>query len=172
IASLGASRPTRCTTSAISSTGSTSARIRFSSPSFSNFFTNSLKSAYATVLSSSAALYHEPKPIPLSVEPASSPPVRQRGGRCSNSYRGAPCGGRPILPGPMIRPVFRRAPPPDVFTAPGFLNLVFDFVAPAWSPPVSGRRAVLLSEQDKSSARPILRNLRRTRFKLTQTVSE
>ena len=39
-----ASRATRCVTSAISSTGSTSARIRLSSPSFSSFRTNSRKS--------------------------------------------------------------------------------------------------------------------------------
>ncbi len=55
-----ASRATRCATSAISRTGSTSARMRFSSPSFSSLFTNSRKSAYATVLSCPAELYHEP----------------------------------------------------------------------------------------------------------------
>ncbi len=41
-------RMTRCTTSVISRTGSTSARIRLSSPSFSSFWTNSRKSVYAT----------------------------------------------------------------------------------------------------------------------------
>ncbi len=53
-------RHTRCVTSAISRIGSTSARMRFSSPSFSSLFTNSGKSAYATVLSCPAELYHEP----------------------------------------------------------------------------------------------------------------
>src|SRR6267154_1132367 len=60
-------RHTRCVTSAISRIGSTSARMRFSSPSFSSLFTNSRKSAYATVLSCPAELYHEPRPIPLDV---------------------------------------------------------------------------------------------------------
>src|SRR5882724_10707572 len=65
---------TRCATSAISSTGSTSTRIRFSSPSFSSSFTNSRKSAYATVLSCLAELYHERLPVLVNVE-------RERRGR-------------------------------------------------------------------------------------------
>src|SRR6266852_4155389 len=62
------SRATRCATSAISSTGSTSTRIRFSSPSFSSSFTKSRKSAYATVLSRLAELYHERLSVPVNVE--------------------------------------------------------------------------------------------------------
>src|SRR3984893_10780467 len=41
-------RATRCATSVISKTGSTSARTRFSSPSFSSLATNSRKSRYPT----------------------------------------------------------------------------------------------------------------------------
>src|SRR6266850_5500919 len=59
---------TRCATSVISSTGSTSVRIRFSSPSFSSSFTNSRKSAYATVLSCLAELYHERLSVLVNVE--------------------------------------------------------------------------------------------------------
>src|SRR5205807_3467087 len=55
---------TRCTTSVISSTGSTSVRMRLNSPSFSSLRTNSRKSAYATVLSCPAELYHDPRPYP------------------------------------------------------------------------------------------------------------
>src|SRR6266850_7035472 len=71
---------TRCATSVISSTGSTSVRVRFSSPSFSSSFTNSRKSAYATVLSCLAELYHERLSVLVNVE-------RERRGACCRHRR-------------------------------------------------------------------------------------
>ena len=62
-------RAIRCVTSVISSTGSTSARIRFNSPSFSNFRTNSRKSAYAT----HSSQWHRLQPVHTDPTSSSAP---------------------------------------------------------------------------------------------------
>src|SRR5262245_6492360 len=69
----------RCVTSVISSTGSSSARTRFSSPAFSRAFTNSRKSRYAT---------HSSKVFPETLtRPASQPSLPCPGPRQYNLSR-------------------------------------------------------------------------------------